>query len=265
VELALAAARRDAQSLAKLMAALRLRSFAASVEIAQAEQQLAQAKKDARDQLAQAQQHSAFVGLSEGLSFLCTRRIDISDERFGDVDPEQALKIAAACGRELKELFLPVPLLLSPEALTQLKKACPQARCLALGGEVTAAGFEKILRQYKEPDAEMANALAIAEGLPPPSACTLEGEPFAAPQAAAAAAGRHITPSPQEACGTADCHTLDLTDAVQFRHLTDAGLGAFAAICYAFARKFTVCVLCQRRSQRCAPNSAPSFCRPTPT
>jgi hypothetical protein len=222
-----------------------------------------------------AARESTMAGLAQGLGFLRTRRVDLSDERFGDVGPEQALAIATACGPELDALFLPVPLALPPEVVTQLKELCPQARCLALGGDVTEAGFEEILRQcttpdtelgavmghgffenfFKEPDTEMANALGaapIAEGMPPTSACALDVEPEpgspeemepepegnvlrcmntflatihdATPQAAAA--GHRITWSPQAADGAAVCYTLDLTDVAQFRHLTDAGLGA---------------------------------------
>jgi hypothetical protein len=229
----------------------------------------------AQASLAQVRQETTMAGLAQGLGFLRTRRVDLSGECFGDVGPEQALAIATACGPELDALFLPVPLVLPPEVVTQLTESCPQARCLALGGEVTEVGFEEILRQYKEIDAVMADALgaaSIAEGVPPcaPTVNTRLHVEDDAPQAAAAAE-RHITPSAQAAGGATDCCTLDLTDAAQFRHLTDAGLGAFTPyICHAFVRELTlcdglsVCVWLQRRSRRSAQTSAPCSYRPTP-
>eukprot|EP01047_Picozoa_sp_COSAG01_P073737 COSAG01_NODE_12108_length_1799_cov_19.130588_2_plen_318_part_00 len=180
------------------------------------------------------------AGLAQGLGFLRTRRVDLSGESFGDVDPEQALAIATACGSELDALFLPVPLALPPEVVAQLRETCPQARCLVLGGEVTEVGFEEILRQCTTPDAELADALGlaaatIAEGVPPPPSASsapdlepepedpaeLEPEPEDAPSPAAVAGG------------TPECYyTLDLTDPAQFQHLTDAGLGAFTACAF---------------------------------
>eukprot|EP01047_Picozoa_sp_COSAG01_P080623 COSAG01_NODE_15749_length_1303_cov_6.314784_2_plen_96_part_01 len=38
-----------------------------------------------------ARQGSTMAGLAQGLGFLRTRRVDLSGESFGDVDPEQAL------------------------------------------------------------------------------------------------------------------------------------------------------------------------------
>jgi hypothetical protein len=238
-------------------------------------QQEAGARKHAgAEQIKQAT--ATMAGLMQGLGFLSTHRVDISDKRFGDVRPEQALDVAAACGRKLDALFLPVPLALPPEAVTQLKATCPAARCLALGGEVTAVGFEEILRQCKQSDAELTDALGltaapIAEGVPPPVASTtpdlepeagypaeLEVEPEPEPKLGlgtasvavmepesedaalqVTAAGHLVDPSMAAAVGTPTCYTLDLTDPFHFQHLTDAGLGAPAACAVLCAAAWT--------------------------
>jgi hypothetical protein len=187
-------------------------------------------------QLIQSRRDSMMAGLAQGLDFQRTRRIDLTDAGFGDaVDAEQALAIATACGPELDALFLPVPL---AKVLAQLREACPQARCLALGGEVTAAGFEEILRQCATPDTELGAvmghgrglaATAIAEGVPPSSVPTLDIEPEpecpVEPEPHDDAA--HATAAGHDSTTTGCYYTLDLTD-LQFRHLTDAGLGASA-------------------------------------
>jgi hypothetical protein len=212
-----------------------------------------QAKAEAEQQLARAQQDSTMAGLAQGLDFLRTRCVDLSDERFGDVSPDQALAIATKCGPKLDALFLRVPKAVPSPIVGQLRQACPDARCLALGGEVTQPGFEEILRQCATADAELGDALglaatSIAEGVPPASASTLDPEPepeYAAdmepePEGAVGyAAGEPepelLEPEPEgtttqlaapggAVAASSECFTLDLTDP-QFQHLTDAGLG----------------------------------------
>jgi hypothetical protein len=223
------------------------------------------------------------AGLMQGLGFLSTHRVDLSDTRFGDVRPEQALDVAVACGRKLDALFLPVPLALPPEIVAQLKEKCPEARCLALGGEVTAVGFEEILRQCKESDAELTEALGltatpIAEGVPPPLASSTPD-----PEVEYRRSSAKMEPELEDAAprAAAPTYVLDLTD-VMFQHLADAGLGESAAYvlrvplcgCTLTWRgrsvrmrmcvhvRVRVCALWQRRSRRCAPISAPCSYRP---
>eukprot|EP01049_Picozoa_sp_SAG25_P001863 SAG25_NODE_89_length_16305_cov_24.431630_3_plen_631_part_00 len=241
----------------------------------QREQEAGARKQAGAEQIKQAT--ATLAGLVQGLGFLRTRSVDLSDTRFGDVGLEQALEVAAACGPELDALYLPVPLPLPPEAVVQLKEACPRARCLALGGEVTAACFQEIVRQCTTPDRELADVLGqqvpnsisiftgapIAEGVPPASTSSTpdlepeagypaereqEPEPEPEPElqlgtASVAvmepesegaalqvtAAGHLVDPPMVAAAGTSTCYTLDLTDPLQFQHLTDAGLGAPAA------------------------------------
>jgi hypothetical protein len=203
------------------------------------QQQLQQVTADSQQQLARERQHAVMEGMRRGLAYLDTRWVDLSDGRLlGDVGPEQALAIARACGPELDALFLPVPLVLAPEVVAQLREACPRARCLALGAEVTQAGFEEILRQYASPDAELGAVLqrrrsemgvvaAVAEGVPPSSSDVelgSEPQPELEPEDAAA---EIYTVTPVE---STECYMLDLTDP-QFKQITDVGLGA-PAVCY---------------------------------
>jgi hypothetical protein len=249
VELALAAAQQGSAALAQLTAALRSTTAQPPVS-ARAE---LTGRLRLEQQLARAQQGSTLAGLAQGLNFLRTRRVNLSDERFGDVSPDQALAIAAKCGSDFDALFLRVPKALPSPIVVQLRQACPNARCLALGGEVTQPGFEEILRQCATADAELGDALglaatSIAEGVPPASASTLDPEPepeYAAdmepePEGAVGyAAGEPepelLEPEPEgtttqlaapggAVAASSECFTLDLTDP-QFQHLTDAGLG----------------------------------------
>eukprot|EP01047_Picozoa_sp_COSAG01_P050331 COSAG01_NODE_5078_length_4502_cov_6.740177_2_plen_337_part_00 len=173
----------------------------------------------AQAMVSQVQQAAMTAGLTQGLRFTRSRRVDLSNRSFGDLDAdhERVLAIARTCGPDLDALFLRVPLLLPPPVVAQLREACPNARCLALGGEVAEAGFDDILRQYAEVDSELTQAIQagaamrmIAEGVPPSAAHEVEPEPEA---------------QRPELAPEALCRTLDLTDS-QFRHLTDAGLGA---------------------------------------
>eukprot|EP01047_Picozoa_sp_COSAG01_P078739 COSAG01_NODE_14667_length_1423_cov_4.092145_1_plen_113_part_10 len=66
-------------------------------ELKQAKRQQTQTRAGSVQQL----KGSTMAGLAQGLGFLRTRRVDLSGESFGDVDPEQALAIATACGSEL--------------------------------------------------------------------------------------------------------------------------------------------------------------------
>ena len=118
------------------------------------------------------------MGLAQGLRFLGSCRLNLSDSSFGAVSAAQAEQLARDCkssGIELDALFLRAPFALPASAMESMKAACPKARCLALGGEVSEETFEGILEQIGQNDDELAEALCPTAGeatvvtrVPPP-------------------------------------------------------------------------------------------------
>ena len=142
---------------------------------------------------------AAMAGIAQGLSYLSTRRINLSAPEFGSVTPAQVTAVAARVP-QLEAMFLPPSTILSEATLTALRCGCPEALCLAPGCEVSEQGYQELRAQHGRHDAELAEGLATAglqEGLPPD---LMEPEPE-----------QDVSSLSADADASSTCRALDLT------------------------------------------------------
>ena len=104
------------------------------------------------------------AGFAQGLSYLATKRVDLSAPEFGTVAAEQILAVASKVPHA-EAMFFPPGTKLDDDTLGSLRQHCPNARCLTLGCEVTEKGYLELRRQHGQHDEALATALEVL-GLP---------------------------------------------------------------------------------------------------
>eukprot|EP01046_Picozoa_sp_COSAG06_P044861 COSAG06_NODE_6112_length_3105_cov_2.346973_2_plen_292_part_01 len=118
-----------------------------------------------RQELAEREQQATLNGIAQGLSYLQSRRVDLS--ALSRVATEDIWSVCRQCP-ELEALFLPIGTELPDELRAELRgETCPSLRCLALGCEIGPDGYDSIVAQYATSDGELAALLQISDGVPP--------------------------------------------------------------------------------------------------
>ena len=100
-------------------------------------------------------QAAVVAALTQGLAYPTSRRIDLSAVGLTQVTDGQLDTIARACPEDLEALFLPPGTKLTESRLGALRDKFPHARCLALGCEISAAGYSDLCAQYSRHDEQL--------------------------------------------------------------------------------------------------------------
>lgn len=180
---------------------------------------------------------ATLTGLTAGLGYLSTRRVDLTMLDVEAVPADQLLAVAEKVP-QLEALFLPPHTQLDETTIRQLRQMCPEARCLALGCELSEEAYLDLRAQYRGHDIELETALMSA-GLaqPDPTDRTVATEPEpeeVAPDQNLLGADYTAIPHCSEpelgVCTYDVCRVLDLTGA-GFDRLTDAGFAEIPRLC----------------------------------